>query len=145
MQHWFNIESEILKTDATLIQHSEWDFENWGRLEGERGGWGVTKLINVWIKVWQRYFVNDCSSFNSFTLYWIDKVTTRVLSFVSVTANFVPAVAEEWLRLISKLIEGNWRVLQILVKYFDNTAVLTSFELPSAGLLLSCYSNLGFE
>ena len=38
------------------------------------------------------------------------------------------------MRLISKLISGISRVLQKLLKYFNGTAMLTFFVLPSAGV-----------
>ena len=38
------------------------------------------------------------------------------------------------MRLISKLISGISRVLQKLLKYFNGTAMLTFFALPSAGV-----------
>ena len=44
MQHWFNIENETLKPDSTLIQHSEWDFENWGKLDATLIGRGEGKV-----------------------------------------------------------------------------------------------------
>ena len=37
------------------------------------------------------------------------------------------------MRLISQLISGTSRVLQILPKYFNGTAILASFVLPAAG------------
>ena len=39
----------------------EWDFENWCNFDckGGGGGGGATKLISIWIRVWQRYFVTD--------------------------------------------------------------------------------------
>ena len=39
-------------------------------------------------------------------------------------------------RLISQLINGISRVVQKLLKYFNGTAILTSFVLPPAGVLL---------
>ena len=38
------------------------------------------------------------------------------------------------IRLISQLIKGILRVLQKLLKYFNSTAILTSFVLPTAGV-----------
>ena len=37
------------------------------------------------------------------------------------------------IRLISKVVKGISRVLQKLLKYFNGTAILTSFVLPAAG------------
>ena len=49
------------------------------------------------------------------------------------------------MRLISQLINGISRVLQKLLKYFNGTAVLTSFVFPAAGVLpviLTLYLNV---
>ena len=40
------------------------------------------------------------------------------------------------MRLVSQMINGNLRVLQKLRKYFNATAILTSFVLPSVGVFL---------
>ena len=61
---------------------------------------------------------------------------------VSVTANFAPPDAEEItksagivkMRLISQWIKGISRVFQKLLKYFNGTAILTTFALPFLGL-----------
>ena len=48
------------------------------------------------------------------------------------------------MRLISQLISGTSRVLQILPKYFNGTAILTSFVFPAAGgfpVILILYLN----
>ena len=74
----------------------------------------------------------DFNCFNSFTLSWVDKVTTGTLSFVSVTINVgswsaaVPATKHQLLyqvniRLISELCNGISSVLQKLLKYFNGT------------------------
>ena len=74
----------------------------------------------------------DFNCFNSFTLSWVDKVTTGTLSFVSVTINVgscsaaVPATKHQFLyqvniRLISELCNGISSVLQKLLKYFNGT------------------------
>ena len=63
---------------------------------------------------------------------------------MSVVSNFVIPTAEEIThfldqvksRLISQLINGISRVVQKLLKYFNGTAILTSFVLPPAGVLL---------
>ena len=77
----------------------------------------------------------------SFVLSWVDKVTTGAQSFVSVIANFIVPVAEEVtqsaeevrMRLISQLIKGISRVLQRLLKYFNDTVISTFFVLLAAG------------
>ena len=43
------------------------------------------------------------------------------------------------MRLISQLIKGISRVLQKLLKYFNGTAILTSFVFPAAEVLLQSY------
>ena len=74
----------------------------------------------------------DFNCFNSFTLSWVDKVTTGTLSFVSVTINVgswsaaVPATKHQLLyqvniRLISELCNGISSVLQKILKYFNGT------------------------
>ena len=74
----------------------------------------------------------DFNCFNSFTLSWVDEVTTGTLSFVSVTINVgswsaaVPATKHQLLyqvniRLISELCNGISSVLQKLLKYFNGT------------------------
>ena len=63
---------------------------------------------------------------------------------MSVVSNSVIPTAEEIThfldqvksRLISQLINGISRVVQMLLKYFNGTAILTSFVLPPAGVLL---------
>ena len=63
---------------------------------------------------------------------------------MSVVSNSVIPTAEEIthfldqvkFRLISQLINGISRVVQKLLKYFNGTAILTSFVLPPAGVLL---------
>ena len=63
---------------------------------------------------------------------------------MSVVSNSVIPTAEEIThfldqvksRLISQLINGISRVVQKLLKYFNRTAILTSFVLPPAGVLL---------
>ena len=40
------------------------------------------------------------------------------------------------MRLVSQIINGNLRVLQKLRKYFNGTAILTSFVLPPVGVFL---------
>ena len=40
------------------------------------------------------------------------------------------------MRLVSQMINGNLRVLQKLRKYFNGTAILTSFVLPPVGVFL---------
>ena len=60
-------------------------------------------------------------------------------SFVSIILNFVSPVAEEItqssdqveMRLISQFINGISGLLQKLVKYFNDTAILTSFVFPA--------------
>ena len=60
---------------------------------------------------------------------------------MSVIANFVGLAPEEVtqsagqlrMRIISQLIKSIWRVHPKLLKYFNGTAVLTSFVFPSAG------------
>ena len=62
--------------------------------------------------------------------------------FVPVILNFVAPVAEEITQssdqvkmiLISQLISGISRVLQKLLKYFNDTPISTSFLLPAAGV-----------
>ena len=74
----------------------------------------------------------DFNCFNSFTLSWVDEVTTGTLSFVSVTINVgswsaaVPATKHQLLyqvniRLISELCNDISSVLQKLLKYFNGT------------------------
>ena len=74
----------------------------------------------------------DFNCFNSFTLSWVDEVTTGTLSFVSVTINVgscsaaVPATKHQFLyqvniRLISELCNGISSVLQKSLKYFNGT------------------------
>ena len=46
----------------------------------------------------------------------------------------LPVDDQDKIRLISQLIKGISRVLQKLLKYFNGTAVLTSFVLPSSGV-----------
>ena len=66
-----------------------------------------------------------------------------IITAVSVIENFVAPVGEEItqsayqvkIKLISKLIKGISRVLQKLIKYFNGTAILTSFVLHAAGVL----------
>ena len=48
------------------------------------------------------------------------------------------------IRLISKVVKGISRVLQKLLKYFNGTAILTSFVLPAAGFFL-CYFYIKFK
>ena len=63
---------------------------------------------------------------------------------MSVVSNSVIPTAEEIThfldqvksRLISQLINGISRVVQKLLKYFNGTAILISFVLPPAGVLL---------
>ena len=74
----------------------------------------------------------DCC--NRFSLSWVDKV---ISSFVSLIFNFVAPVAEELtqssdkvkVRLISQLTNGVSRVLQKLLKFFNSSAISTSFVL----------------
>ena len=87
-------------------------------------GWYLFQL-NVLLKP-------DFNCFNSFTLSWVDKVTTGTLSFVSVTINVgscsaaVPATKHQFLyqvniRLISELCNDISSVLRKLLKYFNGT------------------------
>ena len=46
----------------------------------------------------------------------------------------LPVDDQDKIRLISQLIKGISRVLQKLLKYFNGTAVLKSFVLPSSGV-----------
>ena len=46
----------------------------------------------------------------------------------------LPVDGQDKIRLISQLIKGISRVLQKLLKYFNGTAILTSFVLPSSGV-----------
>ena len=82
-------------------------------------GWYLFQLI-VLLKP-------DSNCFNSFTLSWVNKLTIRTWSFVSVIVNIgswfaaVPATKKQFfdqlnIRLISKLIDGISSVLQ---KFFD--------------------------
>ena len=82
----------------------------------------------------------DYNCCNSFALSWVGKITTRTRSVVSVIANFstpaesvITQVDEQVrMRLVSQLIKGISRVLQKLLKYFNGTAISTSFALSAA-------------
>ena len=73
-------------------------------------------------------------------------------SFVSAIANFVSLVAEEItqsadqvkMRLNSQLFKDSSRVFKKLRKYFNVTAILTSFLLPADGVF-SCYFYFEFK
>ena len=73
------------------------------------------------------------------SLSLVDKVTTGTYNFVSVIVNFpspVELVITQSLdhvkiRLTSQLINDISRVLQKLLKYFNDTIILTSVVLPS--------------
>ena len=64
--------------------------------------------------------------------------------FNPVAQEVTQSVNQVKIRLISQLIKGISRVLQNLLKFFNCTAISTSFVLPAAGVF-SCYSHLGFE
>ena len=82
----------------------------------------------------------DFNCCNSFALSWIDKVIAGKDSFACAILNFAIPVAEEItqssdqvkMRLISQLINGISRVLQKLLKYFNDTAISTSFVFLAA-------------
>ena len=79
--------------------------------------------------------------FSSFTLSWVDKITTEALSFVSVILNSrfwfaaVPGTRTQsldnfnWI-LISELSKGISIVLQKLLRYVNGTIISTSFVPP---------------
>ena len=87
----------------------------------------------------------DFNCWSNFALSWVDRVTTGTKSFVSVIVNLPSSVelviiqADDYVkkRLTSPLINGISRVLQ---KYFNGTSILTSFALPSAGVLLVIFT-----
>ena len=83
-------------------------------------------------------------------LPWVDKITNWIKSFIYVIANFVVWIAaglenikqfpdQVKIRLISLLIKGILRILQNLLKYFNGTAVSTSFALFSHVLVFTCF------
>ena len=82
----------------------------------------------------------DFNCWSNFALSWVDRVTTGTKIFVSVIVNLPSPVelviiqADDYVkkRLTSPLINGISRVLQ---KYFNGTFILTSFVLPSTGVL----------
>ena len=49
------------------------------------------------------------------------------------------------MELISQLINGTSRVLQILLKYFNGTAISTSFVLPSVGIVVAAIFVLNYS
>ena len=71
------------------------------------------------------------------------RFATETKSFVCVIANFVSSDEEEITqfsdkfktRLIWQLVNSIWRVLQTLLKYFNDIAILTSLTLPSTDVL----------
>ena len=76
--------------------------------------------------------------FNSFTLSWVDNVTTGKQSFVSVIVNVgswsvaVPATKKQFFeqvnpKLISQSINGISSALQKLLRYFNGTYISASF------------------
>ena len=83
----------------------------------------------------------DLNCWSNFGLSWVDKVTTRRYNFVSVISNFLlplelvitQSLDQVKIRLTSQLINGISRVLQKLLKYFNDTIIWTSFVLPAAG------------
>ena len=64
--------------------------------------------------------------------------------FFPVAEEITQSVDQVKIRLISQLIKGISRILQILIKYFNSIAILTSFLLPAVGGFF-CYFNLNFE
>ena len=80
----------------------------------------------------------DFNCFNSFALSWVDNVTTRTSSFLSVIVNVDIRMAigasivkqfedQGRIRLIPQLINGISRVLQKLLKYFNGNLMWTFF------------------
>ena len=52
-----------LKTapDQSMLRVRLWKLmQHWCNIDWKNKGWGATKLISIWIRVWQRYFVTDC-------------------------------------------------------------------------------------
>ena len=98
------------------------------------------KVLSFYSYFWLIFIISNCSfktvlnrktmQFNSFAS-WINKVTTGTKSFVLVIVNFIAPVAEEItqyadqvrMRLISQLTKSISRVLQKLLKYFNDTAI----------------------
>ena len=84
----------------------------------------------------------DFNYSSTFASSWVDKVTTGTYSFVSVILNLLSPVesvitqVDDHIkkRLTSQLIIGISRVLQILLKYFKRTIILSSFVLLPAGV-----------
>ena len=92
----------------------------------------------------------DFNCCNRFALSWVDEVTTGTQSFVSVIAKFVSFVwfyktlfsGQANMRLISQLIKGISRVLQKLLKYF-NDAIISTFS-TIIGSCFTCHFLLKF-
>ena len=47
--------------DQSMLRIRLWKLmQHWCNIDWKNKGWGATKLISIWIRVWQRYFVTDC-------------------------------------------------------------------------------------
>ena len=86
----------------------------------------------------------DFSCCSKLVLSWIDRITSGMYTFVfiitSVTASvelvMTQLIDQVKMRFILQLIRGISRVLQKILKYFNSTAISTSFVLPVLGVLL---------
>ena len=80
----------------------------------------------------------DCNYLSSFTLSWVDKITTGIYSFVSLIVN-----VGTWLATATKkqsLDHFNWRLILLLIK--DTWSVI---QICATFSCLSCYLLFNFE
>ena len=99
--------------------------------------WFGAFCVVVFYWYWLQFIVHlnpGFNSYNNFALYWVDNVKNGTWKFVSVIENVISSFSaalyitefldQVRMRLVLPFINNIWRVLQKLLKYFNDTITL---------------------